>query len=268
MSKTRTVSSPSQDGSGAVFKWIAVITVIIAVIGAMVFFAVNKSKNEGSFNMAKYDVPENLTVKLVNDPENGDTIQLRTSTNGNNKLTVYSDPQCPVCAQFEHLSHEDVTKELEKGNLGYDLHLLTFMDSNRGNTTSTEVSAALHTLARNEEAEPFFKMISAWWASEIDSNGAYVNTQMSRKQLAQAASDAGASEKSVKEIEDGTNIQVADDAYKTNADLLKNTYGSVSTPSIIVDGTKASKLGLDGAEEGQPYLIKDINNWDASLIKD
>lgn len=68
------------------------------------------------------------------------------NTNAKVTLTVYSDPMCPYCGQFERANGgDDIVKAVQAGRIQLQLHPLAFLDQmSRGGTQySTRASNAL-----------------------------------------------------------------------------------------------------------------------------
>lgn len=236
-------------------KWLIALLIIIAVVVVSLcvkpaYYAYLKHSDE-KWNVKAYPAPRNLEVELVDDRAQIDNkdgkgvyVSFRKKDGEHDELVEsYLDPQCPYCEQLENKSLGDIKNRISSGHLDYHVHLVTYMDKNRSNTTSGVVSSAIYTLAANKEAGAAWSLYNAWWANktnehyENDPNPDAVIEDISLDEIADAAQKAGASEKSVQEIRDGSN-EVYAKAYSTyNMEVMRKRGGTVSTPMVFVNDT-------------------------------
>ena len=59
------------------------------------------------------------------------------------QLEVFCEPQCPVCADFEATSNDQLVRELGAHRLAVTYRWLTFLDERRGNDASARLARAL-----------------------------------------------------------------------------------------------------------------------------
>ncbi|KUJ70637.1 disulfide bond formation protein DsbA [Streptomyces albus subsp. albus] len=89
------------------------------------------------------DAKKNKLVKPANTAgPQGTTITIGKA-DAKNTLTLYEDPRCPGCAQFEQNVGERVQQDIRKGSYRASFHLGTFLDGRLGGSGSKNAVSAL-----------------------------------------------------------------------------------------------------------------------------
>ena len=194
---------------------IAAVLVVVVVVGFLL------SRGADETGQAEEVVPSGVDgySVLVGDPDAPSTI------------TVYEDLQCPVCAQFEGATGEQVRAAVEAGDVNVDYRMVAFLD--RASTTdysSRALNALMVVLDRSgtDAFEDYHRLL-------FENQPAEGAAGLSDDQLVEYAVEAGADESEVRgPIEDEEFGQ-----WVINATDQMSRGGVNGTPTVLIDGESA-----------------------------
>lgn len=157
-------------------------------------------------------------------------------------VSVYSDYMCPFCGLFE-TSNGPLLEELRaSGEIVLDLHPVAILDRfSAGTQFSTRAVAAVFAVAENAP-EALVAFNALLFANQPEEN----TEGLSDGQIADLATQAGVPDDVVAGLADGTYTWWAAQA----TDLASQDLGSLSTPTILLDGVAldpAVDWRVDGA---------------------
>ena len=163
-------------------------------------------------------------------------------------FSVYEDPLCPFCAQFDRQYGQQIAQAVDEGRVGVDYHLLNFLDRGSGSGSySTRATAALMCAATHLGPTP-----GAWAALhstlfDEDVQPAENSVEdMTNGQLAQYAADAGTGAGLAADaapitattecIDSGAMLPTVTTAFEASSATLTPLVGGVRSPVIVHDG--------------------------------
>lgn len=159
------------------------------------------------------------------------------------RVTVYEDFQCPICAQFEEMTGQQVEQGLEEGTIQLELRMVAFLDSQSSNDYSSRAMNASLAVLDTAGPEAFKEFHDLLFANQPTEGG----PGPEGAQLIDLAVEAGAEE-------DAVTPQIEDKVYEQ---WIENATGAMSendvtgTPTVLIDGEK-----VDGVEEGARAVIE------------
>jgi protein-disulfide isomerase len=192
---------------------VALLVVVVVVVG----FVLTSSKDETGKTPAA--VPGGLSSAwtiTVGDPQAPTTV------------TIYEDPQCPICAQFEAMSGDALEKAVEDGRVKVDYRIVSFLDGASTNEYSSRAANALMVVNETSGGDVF----KAYHDLLYQRQPAEKTAGPSNATLIDWAVEAGADRAAVTPgIEDDVYHQYVIDA----ADQMSKE-GITGTPTIKIDG--------------------------------
>lgn len=207
--------------------------VVAALLAAVVTVGFLLSRGADETGRAEESVPSGADgySVLVGDPEAPSTI------------TVYEDLQCPVCAQYEAVTAEQVRAAVEAGRVNVEYRMVAFLDSaSTTDYSSRALNALMVVLDRTgtDAFEEYHRLL-------FENQPAEGTAGLSDDRLVAYAVQAGADEDEVRgPIEDQEFAQ-----WVVNATDQMSRDGVNGTPTVLVDGEPA---GSDTAESAQTVL--------------
>ncbi|MGW4318309.1 DsbA family protein [Streptomyces sp. NPDC004684] len=136
------------------------VVAVLAAAGGIGYAVVQANKPTG-WDAAK----DKALVKPANTTgENGTTVLIGKST-AKKTLTIYEDPRCPVCAQFEQSVGPALKKDLDAGKFKLQYVGATFLDKNLPGVGSKNALSALGA-ALNVSPEAFLEFKSAMYSAK------------------------------------------------------------------------------------------------------
>ena len=156
-------------------------------------------------------------------------------------VSVYSDYMCPFCGLFE-TSNGALLEELRaSGEIVLDMHPVAILDRySAGTQFSTRATAAAFAVAEHAP-ESLVEFNALLFANQPEEN----TEGLSDEQIAGFATQAGVPDDVVATLADGTYTWWAAQA----TDLASQDLGSLSTPTILLDGV-ALDAAVDWRVEG------------------
>lgn len=230
------VQAPNQGKSKfGIFMGIFVILVIVAVVGAAIYF---NSKDTGErFNWSlKEDAPQGLQVSVNDDAETGAYISFYTNDT-DRTLDLYSDARCPVCGQLEEEHGDKFRGEVADGKSVLNVHMLRFLDEMTNSDYSTNAASTLITIAESGDAETAWNFYSTMWENQPEESTSIVPDAA---YLASIVEELGGDQEIISTISEGADneefVQRSISADTKNSEYLENNVGGVSTPTLLLDG--------------------------------
>ena len=158
---------------------------------------------------------------------------LRVGTGGT-EVSVYLDPMCPYCGQFETANGDQIQRMVAANDITLRLYPLTFLDrSSRGTEYSSRASSALTCVAASRPASTL-DYLAALYANQPDEN----TSGLTDARLVSLAEKAGAAD-AASCIRGGDYVSWAQGVTSTAlSDDLPGQSGPLKgTPTVIIDGT-------------------------------
>ena len=145
-------------------------------------------------------------------------------------VTIYEDPQCPICAAFEAQSRDMLEQGLADGKIKVDYRIVSFLDSQSGNEYSSRAANAL-VAAYEVGGEDVFKKFHDYLYANQPSEGGdgHEDAELIKQAVAAGADKA----KITPEIEDKVYGQ-----YLVNATDQMSKDGVTGTPTVFINGKK------------------------------
>lgn len=149
-------------------------------------------------------------------------------------ITLYEDLQCPVCAQFEALTGEQINKGLDQGTIQVEYRLVSFLDNASANDYSSRAMNAALAVLDTAGKDAFKEFHDAAFANQPAEGGPGPDDQA----LIEAAVAAGADEEEVTPlIEDKVFEQ-----WIENATDQMSQNDVTGTPTVLIDGERIDDL--------------------------
>lgn len=146
-------------------------------------------------------------------------------------LTIFEDPQCPICRDFEATVGDQLSSAIEAGEVRVDYRIVSFLDRASANEYSSRAANAL--MAVQDTAGP--EAFAEFHRTLFDNQPEEGTEGPDDDQLVAWAVEAGAPEADVRPlIEDG-----AFDQFVVNATDQMSREGVTGTPTVLIDGEPA-----------------------------
>jgi protein-disulfide isomerase len=211
------------------FAIVGSVLAVLLIIGGVTWFAISRGDTTGA-QVSSSGTPANTDGYAV---VVGDAAAPTT-------LTVYEDPQCPVCAAFEQSVGDQVSQGIADGKVKVEYRIISFLDLASKNEYSSRAANALYAVADTSGPDVFKKFHDLLYANQPEEGTAGPTDD----QLVQYAVQAGADEAAVKpKIEDGAYAQ-----FVVNATDQSSQDGVNGTPSVAIDGTLVSGTPQDAID--------------------
>ncbi|GGM07424.1 DsbA family protein [Nakamurella endophytica] len=163
-------------------------------------------------------------------------------------LDFYEDPMCPFCALFEQQYGDQINENVDKGTLAVRYHMLDFLNANsHSGDYSTRASAAMMCVAQDSgtRAGGFLSYLEKLFAqgTQPEEQG---SSDLSNAQLAELATQNGASSAAASCITSGAQIDLAKTESAAGQAQLKAALGSQwGTPTVLQDGKQVNTNSTD-----------------------
>lgn len=196
------------------------IVVILALVGAIVFVAVNASGGDDSPGSDAGEVvaPSGAT-------EDGGV--LVGAEDAPVTMAIYYDYMCPACGAFEEANGTEIERLLEEGTVQLELRPISFLDrTSQGTRYSTRAANAFATVAE-QSPEHALDFHSALYAAQPEEG----TTGLSDDKIASIAEDVGVPGDVVEQFSEmrheGWVAEVTEAAFDS---------GVSGTPTVLIDG--------------------------------
>ncbi|MFI2639649.1 DsbA family protein [Streptomyces sp. NPDC018610] len=230
------------------------VVAVLAVAGGVGYAVVQANKPTG-WDAAK----SKPLVKPANTSgTDGTTVVIGKST-AKKTLTIYEDPRCPVCAQFEQAVGATVKKDVDAGKFKLRYVGATFLDKNLPGVGSKNALSALGA-ALNVSPEAFVEYKSAmystkWHPEETDDKFKDDSYLIKIADTVPALKGNAAFQKAVK---NGTY-----DRWALEESKIFDKDGIQGTPTLKMDGKTLT--GSDG--KNAPSTPEDFNKAVEAALK-
>ena len=148
------------------------------------------------------------------------------------KVTVYEDPMCPYCGQFEKVSEDTLKKYADSGDVQVRYHLVSFLDTASSTKYSTRAANAVGVVLDTAGSEVAVRFHNALYANQPPEGSA----GLADEQLVALAVKAGADEQSIK----GPIADLKFEQWVVNATDAWSSKGYTGTPTVTVNDKKVS----------------------------
>lgn len=227
---------------------------VLAVAGG-IGYAVVQANKPGYWEEAK----NAKLVKPANSTgENGTTVVIGKST-AKKTLTMYEDPRCPVCAQFEQTVGATVKADYDAGKYKLQFVGATFLDNSLTGEGSKNALSALGA-ALNVSPEAFLEFKTALYSAEYhpeESDDKFKDDSYLIK-VGDSVPELKGNKKFQDAVKNGTFDKWALEMSKTFDDA-----GVSGTPTLKMDGKTLT--GSDG--KNAPMTVADFQTAVAAALK-
>jgi protein-disulfide isomerase len=218
------------------------VIALLVLVAVGVGYALTSSNDETG--KATADVPGGLS---------GDWTITVGDESAPTTVTIYEDPQCPICAQFEALSGDQLEKAVEDGRVKVDYRIVSFLDPHSANAYSSRAANALYVVNETSGADVFKAFHDLLYQRQPDEDTAGPDNAT----LVDWAVEAGADRAAVTQgIEDDVYHQyVVDTADQMSKD------GVSGTPTVFIDG---KVVGQGNPQEALQALLDKLKETESS----
>jgi protein-disulfide isomerase len=222
IAKATPKSGPNVVIIGSVVAAVVVIAVVVAIVRG-------SSGTSGS-SAAAQTVP----VGVVGGTGGGIAVNAATAKSNAPTLDLYEDFQCPKCGQLERAVGSDIRALAAAGQVKLVIHMMSFLDGNLQNDSSTRAANAASCAA---DAGKLLEYHAAVFAAQPAKEGAgYTNAQLT--QFATTAGIAGPALTTWQKCTtSGQHSQ-----YVTDVETASGKAGVTGTPTVKVNGTDVTTL--------------------------
>lgn len=196
----------------------AVVAVLVVVVG--VGFLLNSGRDTSGQTATQ--VPPHLASGygvVVGDPSAKTTI------------TLYEDPQCPICREFESVTGAKVARAVADGKVKVDYRMVSFLDRSSQNEYSSRALNALMVVYAQGGAQAFQKFHTYLYAHQPAEGSAGPTDQ----QLIDAAVKLGNDRSAITPGIEGNVYH----QWVVNATDQMSKHGVNGTPTAFIDGKPA-----------------------------
>jgi len=155
-------------------------------------------------------------------------------------ITVYEDPQCPICRAFEGEVADPVAEAVDAGDVRVDYRIVSFLDQASANDYSSRAANAL--MAVQDVAGP--DAFAAMHRTLFENQPAEGSAGPEDAQLVDWAVAAGAEEAEVQPLIEGKVFE----QYVVNATDQMSKNGVTGTPTVLIDGEQAGETPQESVD--------------------
>ncbi|GEL95880.1 DsbA family protein [Cellulomonas composti] len=256
---------------------IAVSVIVVAVLGvvAAVFFTMKgQADREAANSSVAYgggadDVVPPALADVTAPSTANDSGGIPVSNDGTGVagdgdvvVTIYFDPMCPYCGQFDQANSADLDALVQEDGVTIDYRPLSFLDGNsKGTHYSTRAGNALAVVA-DQDGEHFTAFLTALYANQP----AEGSEGLTDDEIADLAVGVGVPQDVADQflsVVDGTFTTSGSDEEKTGTwrtfapwimaatSQADTDLGGISTPTVLIDG---QDWPADGEDKSQLYV--------------
>lgn len=243
--------------------------VAVLAIGAGIAVAVAQGNKPSQWESAKSDT---LVKPKNTSGENGTTVVIGKES-AKKTLTLFEDPRCPICSQFEQTVGPDLHADLDAGKFKVEYVGATFLDGDSGSASKIDLGSrgsgsknAMSALgaALNVSPDAFLDYKTAMYAKKWhpDETDDKLNSDSYLLKIAATVPALKDNATFEKQVKDGTYDRWAIEMSK-NFNKQSDKYGVTGTPSLVMDGKKV--VGSDG--QNAPMTAEDYKTAIAAALK-
>lgn len=254
-SQAKKVKNPVKGGSATfTIVLVSLIAVIAAIIAGAVIY---QNKFSVGWKISDVKAPDNLQVKTVAEGNGqGQYINFYTKEDVDSIVSVFSDPQCPVCREFEKENGEDLDTLVEKGEVALRFHMMSFLDDNHGGHYSNLVSKTMGIIANEDSAKVAWTFYHSIWDNRKDSS-------LDVQGMSEIVEKMGAKPETVSKVKD-IDLESEDHVNTSNIEALEQAVGNVGTPTVFINGVEQP----DAVSSGFFQEILDDGTPEESKVSD
>ena len=216
-------SGPNPVLIGAIIAVVVVVAVVVAIV-------IGKNSQSGSSTGASGNP---TPVGVVGGTGGGILANPATAKASAPTMDLYEDFQCPICGELEKALGPQIRTLAEAGQIKLVVHMMSFLDGNLGNDSSTRAANAAACAA---DAGKFLQYHAAVFAGLPAKEGAgYTDAQLTA--FAQTAGITGPALTTWQKC--ATTSQHAQ--YVTDVETAAGKAGVTGTPTVKLNGTDISK---------------------------
>ncbi|MDF0528823.1 thioredoxin domain-containing protein [Tsukamurella sp. 8F] len=222
------------------------IVVIIAVLGFFLWHNSNSSKNQkaGDKAAAVAQLSKSATF-TAGKPDAKTTVD------------IFSDFQCPYCAQLEQQSGAEISKAVDDGSLQVRYHIVNFLDENSASgdyssrTAGAMIAIAKSSMAADLKQKAWMATYAALYAKQPKEKAAGGSSDWANADIAKIAAEASQGAGAAlpadvtKAITDGADAASGKSSASAEMQLLQQVGGQ-GTPTVLHDGAPVDALGNPG----------------------
>jgi protein-disulfide isomerase len=223
IAKATPKSGPNVVIIGAVVAAVVVIAVVVAIV-------IGNNGKSGSSTASAQTVP----VGVVGGTGGGIAVNAAAAKSNAPTLDLYEDFQCPKCGQLEKALGSDIRALADAGQVKLVIHMMSFLDGNLQNDSSTRAANAATCAA---DSGKLLQYHAAVFAAQPAKEGAgYTDAQLT--QFATTAGIAGPALTTWQKCTtSGQHSQ-----YVTDVETASGKAGVTGTPTVKVNGTDVTTL--------------------------
>jgi protein-disulfide isomerase len=215
-------SGPNVVVIGAVIAVVLVVAVVVAIV-------IGNNSKSGSSTASAQSVP----VGVVGGTGGGIAVNAATAKSNAPTMDVYEDFQCPTCGELEKAMGPQIRTLADAGQIKLVIHMMSFLDGNLGNDSSTRAANAAACAA---DAGKFLDYHAAVFAAQPAKEGAgYTDAQLT--EFAKTAGITGPALTTWQKC--ATSAQHAQ--YVTDVETAAGKAGVTGTPTVKLNGTDITK---------------------------
>jgi protein-disulfide isomerase len=146
------------------------------------------------------------------------------------KVTVYEDPMCPYCGEFEKVSEAKLRQYADSGKVQVRYHMVSFLDRSSTSNYSTRAANAVAVVLDTAGPDVAVKFHNLLYANQPQEGTAGLSDQ----QLVELAVKAGADQQAIK----GPIADLKFRQWVVNATNDWSSKGFTGTPTVTVNDKK------------------------------
>jgi protein-disulfide isomerase len=199
---------------------VGAVVVAIAII-AIVMVVISSNKDTTGKAVGSSGTPSNLT---------GDYNVVIGKSSAPDTIKMYEDFQCPICAEYEAATGQQVQAGIADGKIKVDYHMVAFLDRlSSTNYSSRALNAAMAVLS-TAGPDAFLKFHTIAYANQPEEGSAGVPDST----LVDWAVQAGADQSKVTRLIDGNVYH----QWVVNATDQMSKDKVTGTPTVFINGKK------------------------------
>lgn len=223
IAKATPKSGPNPVIIGAIIAVVVVLAVVVAIVIG------NNGKSGTSTTASGNPIP----AGVVGGTGGGIFANATTAKSNAPTMDAYEDFQCPTCGELERTLGPQIRSLAGTGQIKLVYHMMSFLDANLGNDSSTRAANAAACAA---DAGKFLQYHAAVYAGQPTQEGAgYTNAQLTT--FAKTAGITGTALTTWQSC--ATSAQHAQ--YVTDVETAAGKAGVTGTPTIKLNGVDITK---------------------------
>ena len=222
-------AAPKQQGPNRIV--IATVIAVLAIVGVVVGTVIAKNSSGGSGAVAAASLPKGVT-------ESGGGITTERAKAGSTGpvVDIYEDFQCPSCEQLERILGSTFRQLESDGTIRLRYHVLTFLDRNLGNDSSSRAANAAMCAADQGKFGAYHDAVYAHQPAQ-EGKG------WTDAELEAFAQEAGITGSALTSWQSCVKAETHKD-YIASVQSASDKAGVTGTPTVMVNG---KKFDLGGA---------------------